>query len=69
MQAWADRGFHMAEAPGRRLELAEHTWQSALTLATHAGAKHAAGAFTPKPYDHRFDHPGCRRGVSPSRGG
>ncbi|WP_291838858.1 alpha/beta fold hydrolase [Limimaricola sp.] len=57
LQAWTDWCFHLAEAPGRRLELAERAWESALTLASHTADKDRASPFAPKPYDHRFDHP------------
>ncbi|MDP3898095.1 MAG: alpha/beta fold hydrolase [Mesorhizobium sp.] len=60
IDAWADWAFHMSASPGRQLELAERAGQSALELARHLAKfdADAAPPFAPKPYDHRFDHPG-----------
>ena len=60
MEAWTDWAFHFGHSPGRQLELAERAQQSALklmTLATRANPS-APPPFSPKPYDHRFRHPG-----------
>lgn len=60
MQAWADWAYHMAESPGRQLELAERAQQNALRLMAHAASTDpkAPPPFAPKPFDHRFTHPG-----------
>ncbi len=60
MEAWTDWAFHFGHSPGRQLELAERAQESALklmTLATRADPS-APPPFSPKPYDHRFRHPG-----------
>jgi len=60
--AWADWAMHLARAPGRQLELAEHAAQSMAKLAVHnAGWPPTAAPFKPRPGDHRFDHPGWEK--------
>ena len=63
IDAWTDWAFHMCESPGRQLELAERAGQSALKLAGHFASLggDVTPPFAPKPYDHRFDHPGWRK--------
>ncbi|SIO50942.1 polyhydroxyalkanoate synthase [Rhodovulum sp. ES.010] len=57
--AWADWASHLARAPGRQLELAEHAMRSAVKLATHAAAGGRTDPpFAPRRGDRRFDHPG-----------
>jgi len=60
IEAWTDWTFHLSNSPGRQLELAERAQQNALKLmALSARADpDAPPPFVPKPYDHRFDHPG-----------
>ena len=59
VSAWADWASHLARAPGRQLELAEHAMRSATKLAVHAaGWPPSEPPFQPRPGDHRFDHPG-----------
>ncbi len=62
IEAWTDWTFHMTESPGRQLELAELAQQSALKLLglTTTLSPDAAPPFAPKPFDHRFDHPGWK---------
>ena len=62
VEAWTDWAFHLAHSPGRQLELAEHAQQNALKLAGLATIAQADAPppFSPKPYDHRFDHPGWK---------
>lgn len=60
IEASTDWAFHMSESPGRQLELAERAMQNAMKLMTLA-SKAGLGSphpFVPKPYDHRFRHPG-----------
>lgn len=56
IEAWSDWAQHLARSPGRQLELAEHAQQNALKLMALLTTG-AAPPFSPKPYDHRFDHP------------
>ncbi len=59
LEAWADWAFHLAESPGRQLELAEHAVENVQKLVSHALKldPDAPPPFKPKPYDHRFDAP------------
>lgn len=59
VEAWTDWALHMSRAPGRQLELLERAKDNVLKLATHAviAGNEAALPFSPKGYDHRFDHP------------
>lgn len=62
IEAWTDWAFHFGHSPGRQLELAERAQQNAMklmTLATRAGLN-GPPPFAPKPYDHRFHHPGWK---------
>lgn len=58
--AWSDWALHLARSPGRQLELAERAQQNMAKLVGQAIAPKSdtAPAFAPKPYDHRFRHPG-----------
>lgn len=63
MEAWSDWIHHMAESPGRQLELAERAQLNALKLwghFTHASPD-AGPPFATKSYDHRFDHAGWQK--------
>ncbi len=59
-EAWADWALHLARAPGRQLELAEHARRNAFALMTYTAqttAKDAAEKpFTPRKHDHRFGY-------------
>jgi polyhydroxyalkanoate synthase len=61
VEAWSDWVQHLARAPGRQMELAEHAQRSLLKLATLATNPGNAPPFAPKPYDHRFDHGGWQK--------
>ncbi|AZL61225.1 alpha/beta fold hydrolase [Tabrizicola piscis] len=58
LEAWSDWAQHLARAPGRQLELAEHAQRNMLKVAALAANPANAPPFAPKPYDHRFDHAG-----------
>ena len=60
LESWADWAFHLSHAPGRQMELAERAQANALKLMALAmrGKSDAPPPFAPKPYDHRFHHPG-----------
>ncbi|MEK6216420.1 MAG: alpha/beta fold hydrolase, partial [Boseongicola sp.] len=63
IEAWSDWALHIAQAPGRQLELAERAQENLLKLMSQA-ANHkddATPAFLPKAYDHRFGHPGWQK--------
>jgi polyhydroxyalkanoate synthase len=62
IEAWTDWAFHFGHSPGRQLELAERAQQNAMKLMSLATGTdtEAPPAFVPKPYDHRFDHPGWK---------
>lgn len=61
IEAWSDWVQHLARAPGRQMELAEHAQHSMLKLATLATSPGSAPPFAPKPYDRRFDHDGWQK--------
>jgi polyhydroxyalkanoate synthase len=65
LQAWSDWALHMSRAPGRQAELAERAVQNVLKVTAHAAGDGAGGdadpPFEPKPYDHRFTHPGWKK--------
>lgn len=61
IEAWSDWAQHLARAPGRQMELVEHAQRSLLKLATLATGPGSSPPFTPKPYDHRFDHEGWQK--------
>lgn len=60
IDAWIDWAFHMCESPGRQLELAERAGRNVARLASHLArlGDDAVAPFEPKPFDHRFNHPG-----------
>jgi len=60
VEAWVDWAFHFGHSPGRQLELAERAQQNALKLMALAirADPDEPPPFEPKPYDHRFEHPG-----------
>lgn len=59
IEAWSDWALHIARAPGRQLDLAEHAQENLAKLVKQAVTPNPdmPSAFTPKPYDHRFKHP------------
>ena len=63
MEAWSDWALHIARAPGRQLELVEHAQENLAKLMQQAIYPNSdvPPAFTPKPYDHRFKHPGWQK--------
>jgi polyhydroxyalkanoate synthase subunit PhaC len=61
IEAWTDWTQHLAQAPGRQVELAQHAQQNMLKLMTLAASPGSTPPFAPKPYDHRFDHPGWQK--------
>ncbi|MDT8855269.1 alpha/beta fold hydrolase [Paracoccaceae bacterium Fryx2] len=58
LEAWSDWAQHLAQSPGRQIDLAEHAQHNALKLMALTTSPADAPPFAPKPYDHRFDHPG-----------
>ena len=61
LEAWSDWAQHLARAPGRQMELAEHARRNLLQLVTLAANPGSALPFAPKPYDNRFDHAGWQK--------
>ncbi len=61
IEAWSDWAQHLARAPGRQMELAEHAQRSLFKLMALATSPGGAPPFVPKPYDHRFDHEGWQK--------
>ena len=61
--AWADWAQHLSQAPGRQLELIERAQRNALALMSHRFDTEGdrAPPFAPKPFDHRFRHPGWQK--------
>tara|TARA_Y100001933_G_scaffold251877_1_gene290091 strand:+ start:774 stop:2651 length:1878 start_codon:yes stop_codon:yes gene_type:complete len=55
--AWADYLLHLSRAPGRQAQIARHAQESWLRLASVAWGL-GAQEWSPRPDDHRFDHPG-----------
>jgi polyhydroxyalkanoate synthase len=57
--AWTDWTYHMAQSPGRQLELIEHAQRNAWRLLAHAAqtGQTFGKPFSAPPFDHRFDHP------------
>jgi polyhydroxyalkanoate synthase len=62
VETWTDWALHLARAPGRQLELAEHARDNTLKLAEFAAKSvretNRKPPFAPKLYDHRFADPG-----------
>ncbi len=55
LEAWSDWAQHLALAPGRQLELAEHAQRNLMKLAALATSPGSPPPFSTKPYDNRFD--------------
>ena len=62
-EAWSDWALHMSRAPGRQIELYEHAQKNVFKLMSMASGldPDTPLPFAPKPYDHRFNHPGWQR--------
>jgi polyhydroxyalkanoate synthase len=63
IEAWSDWALHLARVPGRQLELVERAQQNMTRLMAQSLLPQSDGvpAFEPKPYDHRFRHPGWQK--------
>lgn len=63
IEAWSDWAQHLAQAPGRQLELAERAQDNMTRLSGQSLSPNsdAQPAFVPKAYDHRFRHPGWEK--------
>ncbi|TGD63684.1 alpha/beta fold hydrolase [Tabrizicola sp. WMC-M-20] len=61
LEAWSDWAQHLARAPGRQMELAEHVQRNMVKLMALATTPGSAPPFEPKPYDHRFKHEGWQK--------
>jgi len=61
IEAWSDWAQHLARAPGRQLERAEHAQRNMVKLMALATTPGSAQPFAPKPYDHRFKHEGWQK--------
>lgn len=63
IEAWSDWALHIAKAPGRQLDLAEHAQENLAKLTKQAISSNvdAMPAFVPKAYDHRFKHPSWQK--------
>lgn len=63
IEAWTDWAQHMSQAPGRQLELIERAQRNALALMSHFSGTQGEETppFAPKPFDHRFRHPGWQK--------
>lgn len=61
LEAWSDWAQHLARAPGRQLELAEHAQRNLAKVMAMAASPGSPAPFAPKPYDHRFDHAGWQK--------
>jgi polyhydroxyalkanoate synthase subunit PhaC len=58
IEAWSDWAQHLARAPGRQMELAEHAQRNMMKVMALATSPGAPPPFVPRPQDHRFDHAG-----------
>ncbi len=56
--AWADWAIHLARAPGRQAELAEHAQENAWRAVAATLGIPGQAPFAPRSDDHRFDHSG-----------
>jgi len=61
LEAWSDWAQHLARAPGRQMELAEHAQRNAMKVMALATMPGCPVPFVPKPYDHRFNHAGWEK--------
>ncbi|MDA8664406.1 alpha/beta fold hydrolase [Litoricolaceae bacterium] len=63
IEAWGDWALHLAQAPGRQLELTERAQENLTRLVGQSLSPNgdAELAFAPKSYDHRFRHPGWEK--------
>jgi polyhydroxyalkanoate synthase len=60
IQAYWDWAHHLAQAPGRQMELAEHAQKNLLKLLAYGAGVSSASEppFKPRRTDHRFEHAG-----------
>ena len=63
IEAWTDWAFHLSESPGRQMDLIQRAQRNALKLLAHAADTdpESPQPFSPKPFDHRFDHPDWKK--------
>lgn len=61
IEAWSDWAQHLANAPGRQLELLEHAHRNLMKVMALAANPGSDPPFSPQPYDHRFDHEGWQK--------
>lgn len=63
IEAWSDWAQHLAQAPGRQLELAARAQENMTRLFGQSLLPNsdAEPAFVPKAYDHRFRNPGWEK--------
>ncbi|MFN4156274.1 MAG: PHA/PHB synthase family protein [Paracoccaceae bacterium] len=61
VEAWSDWAQHLARAPGRQMELAEHAQSNLVKVMSLWASPGDPPPFAPKPYDHRFDHAGWQQ--------
>ncbi len=61
IEAWSDWAHHLAQSPGRQIELTEHACRNLMEVIALATSPGINPPFTPKAHDHRFDHDGWRK--------
>ncbi len=61
IEAWSDWAQHLAQSPGRQVELAEHAHRNLLEVIALTTSPGTRLPFAPKPHDHRFDYAGWQK--------